>query len=243
MSEPTEPYLSIVIPAFNEARRLPASLEKLAGFCEALTFPYEVLVVVEKSNDGTLQIASGITSKQANFHVIDNRVQRGKGYAVRSGMLRARGEFVFYMDADLSVPPGEITAFLGYFESNPSVDLLVGNRQHPGSDIIIRQNWLRQKMGQTFNVILRGLAPVTIRDTQCGFKAFRARAVREIFSRQQLDGFAFDVEVLLLAEKLGIKSADLPVRWFNSTESKVRIVRDSLRMFLDVIRIRCRGFN
>ncbi|MEI8342729.1 MAG: dolichyl-phosphate beta-glucosyltransferase [Verrucomicrobiota bacterium] len=238
MSEPATPYLSLVIPAFNEAGRLPASLEKLSGFCESFTFPFEVWVIVEKSEDGTFELASRIVSKQANFHVIDNRVHRGKGYAVRSGMLKARGEFVFYMDTDLSVPLEEIPVFLDFFEKNPGVDLLAGNRQHPQSDIIKRQNWLRQKMGQTFNLILRQLAPVTIRDTQCGFKAFRARAAQEIFLRQQLDGFAFDVEVLLLAEKLGFKTVDLPVRWINSTESKVHIVRDSLRMFMDVIRIR-----
>jgi len=240
MSEQPAPYLSIVIPAFNEVRRLPASLEKMAEFCELFTFPFEVLIVVEKSSDGTLELASMMTSKQENFHVIDNQVHRGKGYAVRSGMLRARGEFLFYMDTDLSVPLDEISVFLGYLENNPGVDLLVGNRQHPQSDIIKRQNWLRQKMGQTFNLILRSLSQVTLRDTQCGFKAFRARAAREIFSRQQLDGFAFDVEVLLLAKKLGFKSADLPVRWINSTESKVHIVSDSLRMFRDVIRLRRR---
>jgi len=238
MTESAAPYLSLVIPSFNEARRLPASLEKLGEFCSAFTFPFEVLVVVEKSNDGTLELASQIISKQANFHLIDNRVQRGKGYAVRSGMLRARGEYVFYMDTDLSVPLEEIPVFLDFFEKNPGIDLIVGNRQHPESDIIKRQNWLRQKMGQTFNLILRRVSTVKIRDTQCGFKAFRMHAARAIFSRQQLDGFAFDVEVLLLAENLGFKTVDLPVRWINSPETKVKIVRDSLRMLIDVVRIR-----
>lgn len=238
MIKQTAPYLSIVIPAFNEARRLPASLEKIAEFCGGCTFSSEVLVVVEKSSDGTLELASGIASKQANFHVIANSEQLGKGHAVRTGMLRARGEFVFFMDADLSVPIGEIPVFLDYFEKNPGVDLLVGNRRHPQSNILKRQSWVRQKMGRTFNVILRALAPVSIMDTQCGFKAFRTHAAKEIFSRQRLDGFAFDVEVILLADRLGFKTADLPVRWINSSESKVHIVRDSLRMFRDVILLR-----
>ena len=237
MSDQASPYLSIVIPAFNEARRLPVALKKIATFCGALGFPFEVLVIVEKSSDGTLELASGIASSQANFQVIDNRVQRGKGFAVRSGMLKAKGEFVFYMDADLSVPLDEILAFLSFFEKTPDVDLLVGNRKHAQSDIIKRQNWLRQKMGETFNSILRRVVRMQIRDTQCGFKAFRARAAQEIFSRQQIDGFAFDVEVLMLADKLGLRTADLPVQWVNSPQSKVRMFRDSLNMLRDVLRI------
>jgi len=232
------PYLSIVVPAYNEARRLPPTLSKLEEFFRGFTRSYEVLIVVEQSGDGTLEIASRITSQQAHFQVIDNRVQRGKGHAVRSGMNRARGEFVFYMDADLSVPLPEVAAFLRHWEENPEIDVLIGNRRHALSRITRRQAWLRRTMGQVFNKILheRGLA--SLHDTQCGFKAFRRKACREIFSRQTLDGFAFDVEVLLLAERLGFRIADLPVEWINSAESKVRIVRDSLRMLTDTLSIR-----
>ena len=232
------PYLSIVVPAYNEARRLPPTLSKLEEFFRGFTRSYEVLIVVEQSGDGTLEIASRITSQQAHFQVIDNRVQRGKGHAVRSGMNRARGEFVFYMDADLSVPLPEVAAFLRHWEENPEIDVLIGNRRHALSRITRRQAWLRRTMGQVFNKILheRGLA--SLHDTQCGFIAFRRKACREIFSRQTLDGFAFDVEVLLLAERLGFRIADLPVEWINSAESKVRIVRDSLRMLTDTLSIR-----
>jgi len=232
------PYLSIVVPAYNEAARLPPTLSKLAEFFRGFTHSYEVLIVVEKSGDGTLEIASGVAAQQAHFQVLDNRVQRGKGYAVRSGMLQARGEFVFYMDADLSVPLPEVAAFLRHWEENPEIDVLIGNRRHALSRITRRQSWVRRTMGQTFNRILHtcGLAP--LHDTQCGFKAFRQEACREIFSRQTLDGFAFDVEVLLLAGRLGYRIADLPVEWINSRESKVRIVRDSLRMLTDTLTIR-----
>jgi len=232
------PYLSIVVPAYNEAGRLPPTLSKLAEFFRGFTHSYEVLIIVEQSGDGTLEIASEITSQQAHFQVIDNRVQRGKGYAVRSGMNRARGNFVFYMDADLSVPLAEVAAFLRYWEENPQVDVLIGNRRHALSRITRRQAWLRRTMGQAFNRILQGSGLASLHDTQCGFKAFRQAACREIFSRQKLDGFAFDVEVLLLAERLGFRIADLPVEWINSTESKVRIVRDSLRMLGDTLTIR-----
>jgi dolichyl-phosphate beta-glucosyltransferase len=232
------PYLSIVVPAYNEANRLPPTLSKLEEFFRGFTHSYEVLIIVEQSGDGTLEIASEITSQQAHFQVIDNRVQRGKGYAVRSGMNRARGNFVFYMDADLSVPLAEVAAFLRYWEENPHVDVLIGNRRHALSRITRRQAWLRRTMGQAFNRILHGCGLAPLHDTQCGFKAFRQSACREIFSRQKLDGFAFDVEVLLLAERLGFRIADLPVEWINSTESKVRIVRDSLRMLRDTLTIR-----
>jgi dolichyl-phosphate beta-glucosyltransferase len=238
MSDSARPYLSIVLPAYNEARRLPPTLEKLAEFMRECAFAVEVLIVVERGTDETLDIASRFAAGQANFQAIDNGPQRGKGHAVRSGMLRARGDFIFYMDVDLSVPLREIAAFLAHFEAHLDHDVLVGNRQHPQSRITRHQSAFRERLGQTFNSILQRLALSGLRDTQCGFKAFRREACREIFRRQQLDGFAFDVEVLLLAQRLGYGIADLPVEWINSPESKVRIVRDSLRMLRDTLRVR-----
>ncbi len=233
------PYLSIVIPAYNEAQRLPTTLEQLGQFCREAPWPVEVLIVVEQSTDGTLQIAREHPRQQAHsFKVIDNGPQRGKGHAVRSGMLQAEGEFVFYMYADLSVPLLDVYPFVKLFEEDASVDVLVGNRQHAQSRITLAQGWLRRSMGQTFNRIISTLALADVRDTQCGFKAFRRKACREIFSRQKIDGFAFDVEVLTLAHRLGFRIADMPVEWINSPESKVHIIRDSLRMLRDVVKVR-----
>ena len=232
------PYLSIVVPAYNEALRLPPTMEKLAAFGRDFGRAYEVLVIVERSTDGTLDIAARFAAQQAHFQAVDNLVQRGKGCAVRSGMLRARGEFVFYMDADLSVPLSAVPEFLARFESAPGVDVLLGNRQHAMSRITRRQTWLRRTMGQSFNRILKACGLASLHDTQCGFKAFRRDAAWEIFSRQTIDGFAFDVEVLLLAERLGYEIADLPVEWINSPESKVRILHDSLAMLRDTLRVR-----
>ncbi|HEX4086190.1 MAG TPA: dolichyl-phosphate beta-glucosyltransferase [Chthoniobacteraceae bacterium] len=228
------------MPAFNEAARLPNSLRLLGGFLGRAARIFEVLIVVEHSTDGTLELAREAALEQANFHVIDNRVQRGKGYAVRSGMKVARGEIQFFMDADLSVPLEEIERFLAFFEANPDVDVLLGSRQHPESRIERRQGLLRQTMGKTFNRVLRSLALMPFRDTQCGFKAFRGKAAQEIFGLQTIDGFAFDVEVLLLAQTLGYRVRELPVRWLNSEESKVHIVRDSLRMLRDAMTVRRR---
>ena len=235
---PASPYLSIVIPAYQEAGRLPATLLELAKVGGELGFPFEVWIVVERGNDETLEIAAAFAARQADFHVIDNPVQRGKGCAVRTGMLRARGVFVFYMDVDLSVPLREVKAFVEHLELHPEIDVVIGNRQHAGSRITRAQSWLRRTMGQTFNRVLQAVALAPARDTQCGFKAFRRAAAQDIFSRQKLDGFAFDVEVLLLAERLGHRIADLPVEWINSPESKVRILRDSVQMLADAVRVR-----
>lgn len=219
---------------------MPPTLTALVEFFRGFTRTYEVLVVVEQSTDGTLEIAAKQVAQQAHFQVIDNGPKRGKGHAVRSGMQRARGDIVFYMDADLSVPLAEVPVFLQHFEQTPKVDVLIGNRQHAMSRITRRQSPLREGMGKIFNRVLQALVLVDLRDTQCGFKAFRQAACQEIFSRQQVEGFAFDVEVLLLAARLGYVVEDLPVEWINSPESHVEIVADSLRMLRDTWQIRRR---
>jgi dolichyl-phosphate beta-glucosyltransferase len=234
------PEISIVIPAFNEARRLPGSLERLDSYLGAREEPWELIVVVEKSADETFELALQAAARQGKIRVLGGRVHRGKGYAVRTGMLEARGDLLFFTDADLSTPAEEIGKFLEHFRKNPQIDILVGNRARRDSDVAKRQSLVRRSMGKLFNLVLRMLAEAEIRDTQCGFKAFRRGAARAVFERQTIDGFAFDVEVLLLAQRLGLKVADLPVRWVNSEESTVRMVRDSLRMLRDIIEIRDR---
>ena len=232
------PYLSIVVPAYREAARLPPTLAKMEAFFRDFTRTFEVLIVVEQSDDGTLEIASEFARQQAHFHAIDGGPQRGKGHAVRTGIQAAKGAHIFYMDADLSVPLPEVPAFLAYFQQHPAVDVLLGNRQHARSRITRRQSAFRECLGKLFNRLLQLLGLASLHDTQCGFKAFRRAAAHAIFSRQTTDGFAFDVEVLLLAERLGCEIADLPVEWMNSPASRVRIVRDSLAMLRDTLRIR-----
>lgn len=229
------PHLSLIIPAYNEAKRLPESLHQLAQFCKSLPLCVEVLVVVEKSEDNTLQLAREAACQYPFFEVIGNAHHRGKGYAVRCGMLQAQGDILLFMDADLSVPLQEISRFLCYFEEHPDIDILLGSRKLEQSRILKRQTWLREQGGAIFNWIFRKQIGLEIRDTQCGFKAFRREAARQIFSRQQLDGFAFDVEVLLLGEKLGYKMRELPIEWVDFPHSHVRVIRDGLRMFRDAI--------
>jgi dolichyl-phosphate beta-glucosyltransferase len=238
MSDSGAPFVSIIIPAYNEAHRLEASLAELHAHLAGVGWSHEVILVIEKSTDGTLDIARRVAAGWPCLTVVGNDVQRGKGYAVRTGMLRARGEIAFFMDADLSTPLAETGRFIARFAEDAKVDVLVGNRQHAQSEILTKQHFLRRKMGQTFNAILRTIAGIRLADTQCGFKAFRRTAREVIFPLQKLDGFAFDVEVLLLAERLGFSVADMPVQWANAQGSKVRIIRDSWRMLCDAIRIR-----
>ena len=230
--------LSIVIPAYNEAGCLPTSLKKIQGLLSTMTIPAEVIVIVEKSGDGTLELSRSAIDGDPRFKVIDNIVHQGKGYAVRTGMLMAKGKYIFFMDADLSTPLTEVHPFLDHFASHPEVQILIGSRAHARSRILLRQHPIRENMGKMFNRLVQTLAMKGIKDTQCGFKAFRSEACREIFSRQKLDGFAFDVEVLVLARELGYLIEILPVKWTNSPESKVHMVRDSLKMLWNLLWVR-----
>ena len=238
MSTQILPYLSLVIPAYNEARRLPNTLRELHDYCRRWARLFEVIIVVESSTDETLALAQAGTKTFPQLKVIGNRIHRGKGFAVRTGMLASAGELVFFTDADLSTPLYEIDRALAVFEAERDLQIIVGNRQHPNSQIIRHQSWMREGMGKTFNALVRWLAGIEIRDTQCGFKGFRQAASRAIFERQKTDGFSFDVEVLLLAKALGFSVKEMPVHWSNSPDSKVRVVSDSLKMLRDVAVVR-----
>ena len=241
MSTPSNPSLSIVIPAYNEERRLPGTIRDVRSFFAR--FPeVEVIVVIEKSTDRTVELATEAAASgpmnQPKIQIVANDVQRGKGYAVKCGMLRARGEFVFFMDADLSTPLAEVLKFLAEFQAEPNVDILIGSRAEAKSQIIKKQSWVRRNMGRSFNRFVQVFGVDGIKDTQCGFKAFRKRAVEPIFSRQTLNGFAFDVEILVLAQMMGFRIQTIPVRWVNSPDSKVRIWLDPFKMLVDLIRIK-----
>ncbi len=238
--EVNAPYLSLVIPSYNESKRIERCITDLKSFFNSAAADLEVILVVEKSTDGTLEKAQKTIGDDPHFVVVDNKVQKGKGYAVRMGMLQARGEIVFFMDCDLSTPLVEVIAFLNHFRANPTTDVVIGSRQHNQSQIIKKQHPLRQNMGKIFNFFVQLFAIRGIADTQCGFKAFRRKTVEPVFSRQTIDGFSFDVEILLLTQALGYKIDVLPVKWINSPESKVRIVRDSLKMFFDLTLMRLR---
>lgn len=211
------PPVSIVIPARNEAVRLPPSIRALRAAFPGE--PWEFVVMVEKSSDGTADLAREAAGGDARFVIVENSVARGKGYAVRTGMLRARGEWIFFMDADLSVPLECVGEFLA---SKGDADVLIGSRRHPQTRLVRRQPFFREASGRVFNLALRWLGVTPLRDTQCGFKAFRRNAAQAIFSKVEQDGFGFDVEIVVLAEILGLRIRELPVRWMDAAGSKVR---------------------
>jgi dolichyl-phosphate beta-glucosyltransferase len=238
MSNEIRPLLSLVIPAYNEANRLPATLQRIQEHRQSWKFRNEVIIVVEPSEDGTLSLAEEAAKCNPDLFVLTHHEKRGKGFAVRSGMLHGRGEYIFFTDADLSTPLEDLDAGLLRFRKDRSIDVLVGNRQHPETRILQRQNSAREWMGKIFNRIAQTMTGLRIRDTQCGFKGFRRRAANEIFSRQRLDGFSFDVEVLILAQAMGFSMFEMPVHWTNSPASRVRVFKDSAKMLGDLFRIR-----
>lgn len=234
------PLVSIIIPCYNEARRIPDTLPRLAAYLSALPMEHEVLLIVERCPDNTLAIAQEIAAAHPGWRAIDNQVHRGKGYAVRSGMLRAKGDFACYMDADLSTEPAAIAKSIALLEKHPAASMIAGDRRDPASLVTRNPGKSRPRLSHAFNLAARILFPCAIktRDTQCGFKMFRAAAARDIFGRARLDGFAFDVEVFLLARRHGHGVLAMPVRWTDAPHSTVRALRHGAHMFGDLLRLR-----
>ncbi len=228
-------HLSVVIPAFNEEKRLPQSLATVMNFLEKQSYASEVIVSDDGSQDRTVALAKELLKDFPHQLLVTSR-NRGKGHAVRQGMLAAAGTYVLFTDADLSTPIGEVTKFLACLEKDQ--DVVIGSRALPGSQVEIHQNFLRETMGKVFNFIAQMWAFKGVHDSQGGFKCFRREAAQKLFSLQKLDGFSFDVEIVYLAQKLGVRLLELPVIWRNSAQSRVQVLRDPLMMFWDVLRIR-----
>jgi dolichyl-phosphate beta-glucosyltransferase len=228
-------HLSVVIPAYNEEQRLPRSLASVLDFLKRQTYASEIIVSDDGSRDRTAAIARELLEGFPH-QVLVTPQNRGKGYAVRQGMLAAGGDHVLFTDADLSTPIEEVSRFLAHLEKDQ--DVVIGSRALSGSQIEVHQNFLREAMGKIFNRIAQMWTFKGIHDSQCGFKCFRREAAQKLFSLQKLDGFSFDVEIVYLAQKLGLRLLELPVIWRNSAQSRVQVLRDPLLMFWDVLRIR-----
>lgn len=226
--------LSIVIPSFNEEKRLAPTLEQIMAYLQKQKYASEILVVDDGSRDRTIEVAQ---EKLAGFphRILTQGFNQGKGAAVKRGMLEAGGEYLLFTDADLSTPIEEVEFLILKLENG--FDVAIGSRDLADSRVEIHQNFLRETMGKTFNRIARLVSFKKIRDSQCGFKCFRREAARDLFQAQKLKGFSFDAEILYLAQKKGYRIAEVPVTWRNSPHSRVRILEDSLRMLWDVIRI------
>jgi len=229
------PELTIIIPAYNEELRLPATLEHIAAYVRASGRETEILVVDDGSNDRTAAVAETFRNKFPALRLLSNGVNRGKGYSVRHGMLEARGRLVLFTDADLSAPIEEADKLLDALEAH---DVAVGSRALDRRLIFERQSRFREFAGIIFNTVVRLCLRLPFVDTQCGFKAFRREPCGIIFEQQRIERFGFDPELLYLARHHGLRSIEIPVRWGHSPATKVSILRDSVQMFLDVLVIR-----
>lgn len=226
-------HLSLVIPAYNEAQRIGPTLEHVRGYLSRQGYDSEVIVVDDGSRDSTAAVAGSFDGVK----LVRLDRNRGKGAAVRRGMLKeARGAYRFYYDADASTPIEELEACWPFFEAG--ADIVIGSRALAASRIERRQAWYRERMGRVYNLFLRGMGLTRFLDTQCGFKGYTAQAADICFSRQMLDGFSFDAELLHIASLHGLRVDEIPVRWLNSPKSRVNPLTDSTRMFLDLLRVR-----
>lgn len=245
VTETNKPLVSVVIPAYNEQRRLPQTLEGVATYFGSQTYPSEILIVDDGSTDNTTRIVEEFARQHPTIRLIKND-HRGKGFTVRTGMLAAQGHIVLFSDADLSTPIEDLEKILPWFERG--YDIVIGSREGAGAQRI-KEPFYRHMMGRVFNFVVQLLTVRGIEDTQCGFKAFRDDVARDVFSRMLLYGdnaqkvnggmvTAFDVEVLFIGYKSGYRIKEVPVQWRYGTETKVNPLKDSYRNFRDVVLVR-----
>ena len=229
----TTPFLSIIIPAYNEEYRLPRTLEQIFVFLREQNYSAEVLVIENGSNDNTYEIATQFAERYDNLRVFSEK-QPGKGNAVRRGMLEAHGEYRFLCDADLSMPIDEVNRFLP--PQLTGIDVAIGSREAPGA-VRYNEPEFRHLGGRLINLAIRILILPGLQDTQCGFKCFHAEVANKIFPFQSISGWSFDIEILYLARKYGYRIAEVPVDWYFDAETKLRAVNDALRMLRDIFLI------
>jgi dolichyl-phosphate beta-glucosyltransferase len=229
-----QPSFSLIIPVHNEAVRLPQTLKLLSDFCSTDNRTYEIIVVENASSDATLQIAQDWLA-QLKIHKVLVLKEPGKGKAIRAGMLAASGAQRVMLDADLSMSADQIPALLQALDRG--ADIAIASREAAGAQRV-GEPLIRHLIGRVFNYLVRFLVLPGIQDTQCGFKAFTAQAAQEVFARQSLDGWCFDVEILAIARRLGYKVQEVPITWAYYPGSKVRIWRDSWLMLRDLLKIR-----
>ena len=235
------PTYSIVIPAFNEGRRLGPTLEKVLGYVRAQNWDAEVVVVNDGSRDNTADIVRSFAAKDPVLRLVENPGNRGKGYSVRNGMLNARGQIVLFSDADLSSPIEEALKLFQALEGG--ADIAIGSRWLRAETQTQRQPLHRQLFGRIFNLMLRVTLGLKFKDTQCGFKAFKRAAVQKIFPLQQTERWGFDPEILFLARKFKFKVQEIPVAWGHSGETRINPLVDGFRMFVEMLHVRWRDLT
>jgi dolichyl-phosphate beta-glucosyltransferase len=227
------PFLSIIIPAFNEETRLPLSMEQVFTFLDKQSFSSEVIIVENGSTDRTLEVARSLMRAYPHLHVLHEDLP-GKGRAVRRGMLEAGGEYRFFADADFSMPVQELLRFL---PPACDADIAIASREAAGA-FRSAEPVFRHFTGRVYNFWIRSLVLPGLQDTQCGFKCFRAATVQDIFPCQTLNGWAFDVELLAIARSRGYQTVEIGIPWHYYSGSKINVLQHSWRMFMDLLLIR-----
>ncbi|MFZ4506413.1 MAG: dolichyl-phosphate beta-glucosyltransferase [Fimbriimonas sp.] len=233
------PHLSIVVPAYNEEERIGPTLARLHEYYESLGLPYDVTVVSDGSRDQTGTLVQEFASRHVHFSLLEYQPNQGKGYAVRRGILAAKGDLILFCDADLATPQEETEKLLQAIQAG--ADVAIGSRPLRESNLEIRQPFYREFLGRVFNGAVQMLAIRGIADTQCGFKMFTRKAAQDIFGRCKLNGFGFDFEALMIARDLGYRIDEIPVRWRHQEGSKVVLMRDGPRMLRDLVKLNLAG--
>lgn len=236
-----QPFLTIVIPAYNEEQRLPPSLHKIAVFLRRQSYVSEILVVENGSSDATSAVVERFAAEEVHredpFTIRLLHSRPGKGIAVKTGMLAATGKYRFICDADLAMPIEEIARFLPPELPSQHYDIAIASREAPGA-VRYDEPFYRHFMGRIFNLLVRTLAVPDIQDTQCGFKCFTDSAASLVFPLQRIDGWGFDVEVLYIARVKGLRLVEIPIHWHYQTDSRVRPIQDTINMVRELLKIR-----
>ena len=225
--------ISIVIPAYNEEKRIGRSIKQIVKYLDKKKYSYEVIVVDDGSIDKTIDVVKKAGNKYVK--IIKNKKNMGKGFSVKTGILNAKYPLVLFSDSDLATPIEELDKFMEYIKS---YDIVIASRNLKESNIKVKQPVYRQLMGKTFPLLVNLIALGGFRDTQCGFKLFKTDAAKKIVSLQTFNRFSFDVEILFIAKKLGYKIKEAPVVWIDKEGSKVNPIKDSIKMLIDLFKIR-----
>lgn len=236
MADAGRPDLSVVIPAFNEERRLLATLRAAEEYLRRSNRRSELIVIDDGSTDATAEVVDDLIAKGMKLHLLRHPQNLGKGAAVRTGMLAATGDLVLFTDADLSTPIADLEPLVQALKDG--ADVAIGSRAIDRSMVLIHQPLAREAMGRVFNLLVQAVLLPGLHDTQCGFKAFRRSAAHDLFGDVTSRGFEFDVEVLYRARRRGLEIREIPVHWRNSPDTRVSPIKDSVRMFTALFRIR-----
>ncbi|PZM81017.1 MAG: glycosyltransferase family 2 protein [Candidatus Melainabacteria bacterium] len=226
------PHLSVIIPAYNEEKRLPTTLESVHAFLSETGQDFEIIVVDDGSSDNTKAVVNDFAGTHCSVRLIAHTPNMGKGYSVREGMLKAQGEYLLLDDADGASPIAEVVRLLSAIEAG--ADVAIGSRAKPGDETVVKALSHRKHIGNTFNLIVQSSLLPGIQDTQCGFKLFKRDVAMDLFSIARLNRYAFDVEILYLARMKGYEIAEVPINWTNVEGSKINLVTDPMNMLFEI---------